>query len=289
MPKSCILLSAILVVLLLGACTLEDQIFTIVVFPDTQYVAVSTKPDRWMAMNRWVLSHRTEFDIKTLLTTGDIIDNTKTANFELAVAGFKLLEDAGIPVVPILGNHNYDNLTTRTVTSFDQFFGPDHFRGKSWYQGNLGGSNANYYIVQNIEGQRFLFLALEFLPSAASIVWANQVLADHPDAEAIILTHAYQEVTGQRMKQGSVAGPQFYGMADAASGEELWDQLVKKWPNVLATIAGHINRNGGPNTACLDSIGDHGNTVHQFFINYQDTIQTWAGLLHFDLAKNTVV
>ena len=56
-------------------------------------------------------------------------------------------------------------------------------------------------------------------------------------------------------------------------GEELWQALVSKHPNVKFVISGHALHDG---TGRLASRGKAGSTVHQIVANYQNREGAWG-------------
>jgi hypothetical protein len=185
--------------------------------------------------------------------------------------------------VPIVGNHDYDSAypKKREISKFDHYFGPHRFEEKPWYGGSLNGSHANYYVRLRMDGWSFLIVALEFFPRQHAVEWASDIIDAHPDAQSIILTHAYLNPDGTRTKRTDRWSITRYGLEDSYSGEELWEGLIKSKPNILAVICGH--QPDGPYAAHRTDPGDAGNAVHQIFIDYQSSNRGdgWLGLLKF--------
>jgi hypothetical protein len=61
-------------------------------------------------------------------------------------------------------------------------------------------------------------------------------------------------------------------------GEELWDKLVKKYPNIVLVINGHVL---GDERGYLASTGEKGNVVHQMLYNRQLNDDGQMRLLEF--------
>jgi hypothetical protein len=269
--------------------------FTFVVLPDIQYmVNLDAYTRMWTSACRWVVENQRAQNIRAVLSVGDVTDQALRAEFTTASEGFRLMEHAGIPCMPIVGNHDYDRAAgvgvgdgarDRHVTGFDRVFGPARFDGKSWYGGNLDGSNANYYVTLAVGTSEFLILALEFFPRAETVAWASRIIDAHPAADTIILTHAYLNSDGTRI---GAWGPKRYGLVDAASGEDLWEQLVKRKSSILAVISGHIA--AAPHVAYHTDLGEHGNQVHELFFDFQSANlgDGWIGLLRFRPSSRTI-
>ena len=272
--------------LVLCPVSLRAEDFTIVIFPDTQYL-VSGKVDAWKGMCDWVIANKQAFNTKAVLSVGDITDTGGEADFKVAAQGFARIEQKGIPCVPIIGNHDYD-LTPRdrAVTHYDAVFGPDYFKGKAYYGGNLGGSNANYWVKLQVGKRMFLVVCLELFPRQSAVDWASNVIDSMPDAEVVVLTHGYLNPDARRTARTDRYGPATYGLTDGSSGEDLWENLIRKKANIRAVLCGHqIN---GANVAVSQGIGDGGNLVQQIFINYQYALGAWVGILNFHDADGSV-
>jgi len=253
--------------------------FSIVVFPDTQYL-VSGRVGSWNAMCDWVVANRETLNTKAVLSVGDVTDTGSEKDFKVAAEGFAKIEQAGIPCVPIVGNHDYDSVVCdRTVTHFDAIFGPEYFKGNPIYGGNLEGSNANYWIRLEVQKRKFLVVCLELFPRPSSVEWASSVIDSWPDSEVIVLTHGYLNPDGQRTGRSDRYGPDSYALTDSSSGEDLWNSLIRGKPNIRAVICGH--QLNGPNLAVSQGTGDAGNVVQQIFINYQYAIGAWVGIIAF--------
>ncbi len=227
----------------------DEHDLTFVIFPDAQLMVqldaqLSDPHSMWKSVCRWVIDNCRAQNIRAVLGVGDVTNRGTPEEFQAASAGFAAVETAGVPSVPI-GNHDcepgggYDSRTRRTA-NFDAVFGANRFDGKPWYGGNLNGSNANYYIDLNVDGSRFLLSALEVCPRPEAVAWALGVIDAHPDSLVIVLTHAYLKVGGARIGKWDASGPMVFGNDGDATGQDLWDQLIKRRSNILAVIRGHV-------------------------------------------------
>lgn len=101
------------------------------------------------------------------------------------------------------------------------------------------------------------------------------MIAKHPNHKVILITHAYMYYDETRYDwktrgTNQTWNPHAYGTAKdpdgTNDGEELWQKVVRKHPNFVMTINGHVLNDG---LARMSSMGDHGNVVHQMLVNYQ--------------------
>jgi len=106
--------------------------FTVVTLPDTQnysqyYPQILTSQTQWIAANAKALN------IQFVLGLGDIVNNgSDTTQYANADASYRVLDNAKIPYLAAIGNHDYKSATpmTRDATVFNSYFGPSRYEGK---------------------------------------------------------------------------------------------------------------------------------------------------------------
>ena len=111
---------------------------------------------------------------------------------------------------------------------------------------------------------------MEWAPRNATVEWANNVLAKHPQRKAILVTHAYLYSDDTRYdfaKKGNSQkwSPHEHASNDTNDGEDLWQKLVRN-NNVVLTFNGHVLNDG---LGFLASKNARGNVVYQMLVNYQ--------------------
>jgi Calcineurin-like phosphoesterase len=262
----------LLVFILLLPSFTRAQDFTIVILPDPQN-ATQSFPQVLNSQMQWVVDNRQRLNIQIVLDEGDTVnDGAMTAQWQNADAAFRLLDNAGIPYLLALGNHDYNGFApkvSRDLAGFNQWFGPARFFGKEFYRGSFPpGSNANSYGVLTINGKQYLFMALEYRPTAAALDWAETILVANPDKEAILAVHSYLLSAGYREdlcdSQDMPGGN--------ANGQEVWARL-RKYANVEMVVGGHFTGGTGARRADL---GDKNNLVNQMFANSSVLVVTAA-------------
>jgi hypothetical protein len=290
------LLSTTAVIFMLAACwafqpMVSAQVnppdFTIVVLPDpqneTQYF-----PQTLNSQAQWIVNNRQALNIQMVMTEGDNInDGASTAQLQTLDAAFRLLDNAGIPYLLGIGNHDYNGFNpkvSRNLTGFNQWFGPGRYAGKAFFGGNFpAGSNANSYAVATINGKQFLFLTLEYRATSPSLDWAESVLSANADKEAIVVAHSFVLKNGYREDQCDDQDMP----AGNATGQETWTRL-RKHSNVIMVLSGHFTGGSGARRADL---GDNRNLVNQLFADYQDFANGgngWLRVMTFHPANNTI-
>jgi len=100
-----------------------------------------------------------------------------------------------------------------------------------------------------------LVLSLEFCARVGAVRWASKIVAEHSNHNVIILTHYHLNPSGDISERAD------YG---ELSPQEIYDILIKKYPNILLVLSGHT----GSSTWRNDK-GDHGNRIYQILQDYQ--------------------
>jgi hypothetical protein len=260
--------------------------FTIIVMPDPQN-ETEFFPQVLNSQTQWIAANRQALNIQMVLTEGDNVnDGASTSQMQNLDAAFRVLDNAGVPYLLAIGNHDYNGFNpkaSRNLSGFNQWFGPGRYSGKSYFRGNFpSGSNANSYGVLTINGQQYLFLMLEYRPTSASLDWAESILAANPGKEAMVVDHSFVLKNGKREdlcdNQDMPAGN--------ATGQEVWSRLRKY--NVIMVLSGHFTGGSGARRADL---ADNGSLVNQLFADYQDYSNGgngWLRIITFHPSSNSI-
>jgi hypothetical protein len=183
--------------------------------------------------------------------------------------------DGKVPYALVLGNHDYAN--TNRITSVNDYFSVSNMKSWPTFGGvREEGRIENSYHLCRLGGRDWIILALEFGPRDEVVAWANKLLDSHRDRLGILVTHAYlfrdnvryDHTAGKRQR----ASPDGWGN----DGEQLWQKLVRKHANMRLVFSGHVATGGFGHLA---SEGDHGNTVHQLMVDYENLRGGGSGYL----------
>lgn len=260
--------------------------FTFAVVPDPQG-EVQDYTATWEAEMQWLVDNKTIHNIQAVLGVGDQVNNALQAQFTESLVGWNNVKNASIPVMLAIGNHDYNDVTIRSITTWDANYPLSYLSGQSYYGGAYGTTLDNYYCTLTIGTHQYLIMVLELFPRTAVLTWAGGIISANPTYEVIVLTHGYLNYNGTRIATNDAYGPATYGLDN--SGQQMWDSLIKLYPNILMVICGH--QIDGATSAYSAAIGNYGNTVHQFFINHQQEANGgngYLGLLKFRPAANLI-
>lgn len=272
---------------------MTEKNFSIIIIPDTQNLSF-INPDKLENMVDWIKNNSEKINLKFVLHVGDVVNHGASEieawnNHKLA---FKRIENANIPILFAIGNHDYDNLlqTDRSSKVFNKYSNITKFKESSWYGGMFENNKMeNVYAKMKISDLQFLFLILEFGPRDEVLKWANGVLADHPGHQVIVVTHSYMYIHGKRTKIGDEYNPKIYQATKYGNdGEEIWQKCLKWHKNITAVYSGHhVNTY----TSYRFDYGKEGNKVFQSFQNWQAANKGGCGrirVLNYDLESQKV-
>ncbi len=239
--------------------------FSVVVMPDTQYYTnkqPNNASNTYRKQAAWILDHRATERIQTVIHVGDITNNNLPAQWDIADTAHALLDAADMPYSVVTGNHDYlsSGKFDRGASLFDDYFGRDRFKGRTWYGGALGSGNTTNYTFFEVGPMRFMVLSLEYAPRKDTLCEAEKLIAQHPDRRVIVSTHCYLT------QDGKYAGncPDSDYFAVGSNGETVWDELISRHSNIFMVLSGHIGE-----SAYVARNGNAGNTVHQMVVDYQ--------------------
>ena len=239
--------------------------FSVIVLPDPQNYSESY-PAIFNAQTQWIVNNSANYNIQFVLGEGDIVNVAdQPAQWQNADAAVKLLDDAKMPYVLTLGNHDYDhfNPSARGTTAFNAYFGPSRYAQYSWYKGGFpSGTNDNFYAVFTVNGKQYLVLALEFVPRDTALDWAKTVLDANPDKEIIVVTHSFLFTDSTRADQ---CNNNDLPPSGNNQGEDVWQKLLINYPNLSLVVNGHFVGNASRRA----DLGLKQNLVNELFADYQ--------------------
>ena len=257
----------------LSAEPADDDSFTLVALPDTQYYS-ERLPEAFLSQTRWIARHAHELNIQAVIGLGDIVDNGgELPQWHHAMSALNLLREARVPYFLAIGNHDYNPAyigaaaAYRGVSHFNQFVGPDFYRPELGYGGSMTpGSNENFFGTLKIGGRDYLFVILEFSPRDEALAWASRVVEAHPDHEVIVAMHSYLFSDNTRITRCAKYNKRPYGLTQDNDGEEVWQKFARKYPNVRLVLSGHIPEDG---VGRRYDLGAQGNLVNELLSDYQ--------------------
>lgn len=272
----------------------ESAPFRLVLLPDTQVYARAF-PETFYAQTDWIVKNADT--VAFVLHQGDITDNNVEKQWEVASKALHSL-DGKVPYTLAHGNHDLGtngSTDSRDSTLLNRYFPYDEYGKIQGFGGAYEtGKIDNTWHTFRAGGRDWLILTLEFGPRNRVLDWAKTIIERHPDHKVIINTHAYMYSDDTRMGPGDNWLPQNYrigketGENAVNDGEQMWEKLVGKYPNVMFVFSGHVLFDG---TGFLASEGEHGNKVYQILANYQMKEKGGSGdlrIMTFDPANGKV-
>lgn len=289
-----ILLAMALCLLLLG-CTADpadrDGKFSIAILPDTQQEVVITeaiKNRHFANRNEWLVSIQEERDLRFVLHTGDVVNwgDADETQLKIASEAMAVLDEAGIPTVLALGNHDTaavgvggsaavpseTRLRVRDTSAFWKYFNDERYPYLTLKDPE---HIENAYALFEAGGVKWLVLALELWPRTNVIEWANQVVSDHPQHNVIVITHSFLNAMG-----GIGQSNGGYG---ANSPKYLLDNLILKHENIRLVFSGHEGF-----TTFREDVGEHGNKIVSVLGCFHSNTGNPVRLMEIDVKNGSI-
>lgn len=260
----------------------DDYDFAIVHLTDTQYIAEgaadSSDPERQKrfrqahdAIAQWIGQNAATRKIVYVAHTGDLVENwcwrwnrrsTAAREFKEADRFISMIEDYGVPVGVLPGNHDNrwgsdEGRGGPELSTFNKTFGPARTKRAQQKWAPIAGSlpvhvryggpwknreNSCHYDLIDVGPCRMVVVHMGYGIKDAHVAWARHVLCRYKDRDAIVCTHHYLD-HGMRPdgSQAPHGGPGSYGPDD---GVKLYQEVVSKHANVVMVLCGHISGTG---------------------------------------------
>lgn len=262
--------------------------FSIAILPDTQYYS-RDNPSIFEGQTQWIIDNRDAYNIQMVLHEGDLVHNYDgaTDEWDAAEAAMDSLDNNNLPSVTVIGNHDADDL--RNPSTFRDRFPTSRYQDMEANNDTISGYGTyeslpeNVYPLQDVLGEKFLYLGLELGPRQEVLDWANSLVNNYSDRLVIVNIHTFTSWTGEPDHEGNANRPPSYYLDgdDHHNGEEMWDELVKNHDNIIHVTSGHYVDQTENNifAATGHNWSDEANWVTHSFVNYQDYTDGGNGFL----------
>ncbi|HEY0356445.1 MAG TPA: metallophosphoesterase [Flavisolibacter sp.] len=284
----------------LMACNPGMHKARIVLLPDTQTYA-EKYPEVLDSQIHFLLQEQK--NIQLVLQQGDLTQNNNDREWDVIKKAFSKLDNK-IPYVLAAGNHDMGSgpgkfADVRNSTLFNRYFPIEHMSRLPLFGGAYEQEKMdNVYYFMKTGKIKWIIFSLEFGPRNSVLNWADKIISKHQDKIVIINTHSYMFSDSTRQGPGDSWRPQSYGVgkdkgdSSVNDGEQIWEKLVRKHPNVRFVFSGHVLNKG---VGTLLSINDAGHPVYQMLANYQEGVKGsvqggngWLRIIEMDFKKKTV-
>lgn len=259
----------------------EDE-YTFVFYPDIQET-VHYQRELIYKQNQWVADNAETMNLKAVLTLGDLT-NGIYGNWYTAEDAFRIFEEANIPYIPLLGNHDYDDQKNtidggRETLHFNEFFPYENYASKEYFlEAKEPGKMDNIVYKFDALGVNYLVFAIEFGPEDSTLEWVSSILdrPEYVDYRAIITSH---NIVGRNgCFTDTTNGATTYGFSNAEgitvnNGIDMWDKLLSKHDNIFFSASGHVVTDSVMKRI---DVGDNGNEVLSMLINGQSVKDVYA-------------
>ncbi|MBO5280488.1 MAG: metallophosphoesterase, partial [Clostridia bacterium] len=184
-----------------------------------------------------------------VIGVGDITDDNIPEQWEKASTAFAGLEGK-VKHFPVLGNHD---VSTSYGGDDPELFKQYLIFEQDENNGSFDGSMKSYFYRFEIQGQKYLFLGLGYVPSQEELDWAKTVLEAHPDHNVILSCHGYLDDDGTPLTH--------------SGAPEIREQLVLPYSNVVLVLCGHMHNE---NVLLYTEVREDRTTVQALLTNPQE-------------------
>ena len=260
----------------------------IAIFGDIQYYTNSTYISTYQHSVDWILEQtRAGKRINCVLHTGDITQSNSKTQWSFFYDATKKLASE-VPYFSMIGDHDYKwdgaLINSRDSTNFNEYLDFPLTRSKvvAYYE---EGKMENVVIKNQVHGQRFDLLILEFGPREEVVAWADTYVKAHPDHRFILMNHEYLEKGGGRRTNGLKCVARLRNTT-YTKPEQLWNKLVKCNDNILCVLCGHV---GGLYALTVEE-NDYGRKIPQIQHNIQSLdyrYDNWVMLWEFPTDRDS--
>lgn len=212
------------------------------VFGDIQYLTNSVYDYVFRNSLEWIQKAKEKIDITCVLHTGDITQSDDVLSewpfFDREVRDLA----KKIPFISAIGDHDYmwDDalILDRNKTHFSKHV--DFLSVTSRIEAAFEEKRMENVVIRNeIHGERYDFLLLEFGPRKEVVEWANKWVSSHPEVKFILINHEYLEKGGGRRVKGLKCVSRLRNTT-YTTPDELWERLIKCNDNIVCVLCGHV-------------------------------------------------
>ena len=248
----------------------SDYAYSFCVVGDTQVVA-KNYPEKLSAIYDWIIENKDEKKIEFVFGLGDITD--KNTDEEWTVARDQIFRLNGVvPYSLVRGNHDGTAKINEYMAKLDYMSQFDGF-----YENGKMDNSWRTFTVGEID---YLLITLDYGASDSILKWAADIIESHPTHKVIITTHCYLFRDGTTLDVGDVCPPNASGDDNGTrnNGDQMWDKLVSKYPNIFLVLSGH---DPCENVIATQTKGINGNVVTQMLIDPQgvDSAEGGTGMI----------
>jgi len=251
--------------------------FTVVALPDTQHYA-RAHPEIFEAQTRWIAAQRDAENVAFVVHEGDLVAEPVPEQLDRADRAMGVLDENDVPYLLAIGNHDYDDVADRDADSFERYFPASRFADRPWCGDSYDGTAYNAFARFEALGEQYLVMVLELFPREEVLSWAEEVLAAHPDREALFATHGYLYRDGTPIDTGDEWDRTTYDVT-GHNGDELWERFLARQRTVRVVLCGHVIFEDRAAVARRTDLDAGGRPVHQLLANYQDIDEGGKGYL----------
>ena len=239
----------------------EEYKYSFAIVGDTQQVVYQDSNNSTTKVNAiydWIVNNKEDKNIQFVFGVGDITE--KDTDNEWTIAKNAITKMDGVVPYSLIRGQGHD-----TVPQFDKYFASHEGYTSSLAGQFTSGSVADTYQTITVGETPYLIMNLDMGGTDEVIAWANEIISAHPDHRVIITTHTYLKADGTYLVGADKNAASDYD-SKFNNGDELWDKLVSRHPNICMVLCGHAPAS---EIVVKENTGIYGNTVKEILVDPQ--------------------
>ncbi len=240
-------------------------------------------------MFAWIAKNRKKLNTKCALFTGDLVefnnikgipleiygcDNTSEQMWQSVSEHFARLDNK-VAYIACTGNHDYgirniENRDTRFNEIFNKKRNPlstQMLRGMCENKAGIPTfENAVFEVDLGGKWGSVMVFSIEFSPRKSVLEWVHKkATTEYANKTCILLLHDYINMKGEYSKASLGYAKRHKYPEDIIGGETVWNDLVKKSPNIRLVLNGHASSeipSIDTNSAFRVDVNDAGKNVY---------------------------
>ena len=250
----------------------SDYAYSFMIVGDTQIIT-DQHPEYLHCIYDYIVDNVEDKKVKYVFGLGDITDNDTEEEWNVAKDEIAKL-DGVVRYSIIRGNHDIYSAKKNLAweSRFDAMYGsPDSPYASQYSYFYDGGAQDNFRARNTIHifeagGIKYLNVALDYGADDNVLKWAGDIISNHPYHNVIISTHCYLNSDKDYYTSNDNSYPERDYGATANNGDEIWEKLVSKHPNIVMVLCGHAPT---PDIVVREVEGDAGNKIKEILIDPQ--------------------
>ena len=235
--------------------------FAVIQLPDTDEMSRYCRSrDSFNQMMQWIADTKRQYNTKIVMSPGDVHgelsggvcnNDLSDGQFPYISAGYDILDANGIPYLISPANHDMesDDCHPRTTTLWDSTYPVSRFSSQTGFSANYNSKSHTMTNVQTINGNTFMFVTIEHIPSNAVVDWVDtQVSTINPDFVIVGMQEVIKPDSTLATDASTTGDQNYSGQTGVNDIDDVMATLHDVYPEkfILTFGQSYLNSNNSP-------------------------------------------